>query len=203
MRHLISKAAGASAALLLAASASGAQAATWLLQYAAWSGAPAAASLTLTVDDQMNALGGFNITAVSGQVDGDTILALTANPNQPQASYSADGLFIFDNVLTTSGGVPWLSNPGILFTSASGFEYNLFSDSPTQYELYKAAPGQGYVANSVGMVTAEAIIPRGLGPLGEGGFAVPEPASWALMIMGVGGVGAVLRGKRRRAVALA
>lgn len=33
-----------------------------------------------------------------------------------------------------------------------------------------------------------------------GGVAVPEPASWALMIMGFGAAGAMLRSKRRRAL---
>jgi hypothetical protein len=32
---------------------------------------------------------------------------------------------------------------------------------------------------------------------------VPEPASWALMIMGFGGLGAALRTKRRTQAALA
>jgi opacity protein-like surface antigen len=32
----------------------------------------------------------------------------------------------------------------------------------------------------------------------EGGGAVPEPASWALMITGFGGLGATLRARRRR-----
>ena len=31
--------------------------------------------------------------------------------------------------------------------------------------------------------------------------AAPEPASWALMLLGVGGVGAALRTRRRKAVA--
>jgi hypothetical protein len=37
----------------------------------------------------------------------------------------------------------------------------------------------------------------------DGVFAVPEPATWAMMILGFGGVGATLRSKRRRALTLA
>jgi len=43
------------------------------------------------------------------------------------------------------------------------------------------------------------------GNIGALGFkaAVPEPATWAMMIMGMGGVGAVLRNRRRLALAYA
>ena len=34
-------------------------------------------------------------------------------------------------------------------------------------------------------------------------FAVPEPTTWALMILGFGGVGAMVRGRRRQAMATA
>ena len=36
---------------------------------------------------------------------------------------------------------------------------------------------------------------------GSGGGAVPEPATWALMLLGFGGLGAMLRRQRRQAIA--
>ena len=47
---------------------------------------------------------------------------------------------------------------------------------------------------NVGTISVTELIQQGTG------FAVPEPASWALMILGFGGVGAALR--RRQGVAV-
>ncbi len=171
------------------------QAAIWILDYSANNNAkPAEASVTISTSDAQNAVGGFNIRNVSGQVDGDAIVGLIANPGQPFASYSADGLFIFDNVFWTSGA-PSLSHPGLFFTAASGKEYNLFSDNASVYELYSARPGVGYVDHSIGTLTVQSSQLQL-----NGGGAVPEPAAWMLMILGFGSIGAALR--RRRAVAL-
>ena len=186
MRRLAKLAAGLCAAATLAAGH--AHAATWLVTYTSTGGNPFAASLTVDTLDILDAAGGYDVTGVSGHVDGDTVTGLIANPGQPFAHLSADGLFIFDNVFFT-GAAPVFSHPGLFFSGASGAEYNLFSDSPTTFELYKASPGVGYLANSVGTVTATA--------------AIPEPASWTMMILGFGLVGTLLRQRRRTRLALA
>src|SRR5579859_8058017 len=180
-----------------AAFAGHAQAATWLLDFTATNGAaPAEATLTVQTLDTLNAVGGYDVTGVTGDVDGDAVTGLIANPGQPYAAYSADGMFIFDNVVFANAA-PLLSNPGLFFSGASGNEYNLFSDSPTVYELYQAKPGVAYLEHSVGVLSAETAPPAGgLGNLAQG--AIPEPAAWAMMILGFGGVGALLR--RRRGV---
>ena len=193
--------AGLTAAAALAAGQAGA--ATWLLDYASTGGSPLFADLTLSTSDVLNAVGGFDITGVTGQVDGDAVTGLVTNPSQPFASYSADGMFIFDNVLWPAGA-PVLSNPGLFFHGASGNEYNLFSDNASTYELYRAQSGVGYLANSVGGVQISRVV---LTPLGDGyrglpGVGVPEPNTWALMIIGFGAVGAALR-LRRRAIPFA
>jgi hypothetical protein len=164
-----------------------AQAATWLLDYTATNGAaPSAANLTIETADTIDAAGGYDVLSISGDVDGEAVTGLIANPNQPFPAYSNDGLFIFDNVFFANGA-PVLSNPGLFFSGASGDEYNLFSDNPTVYELYKATSGVGYQANSVGVLTYS-------DPPGVAG--VPEPAVWVMMILGFGAVGTMLRRRR-------
>ena len=188
---------GATLAMAVAGSA---RAATWMVTYNAQAGFPTMANLTLDVADTLNAVGGYDVLAVSGDVDGDAVTGLIANPIQPFPSYSADGMFIFDNVVWNSA--PNLSGPGLFFAGASGDEYNLFSDNASTYELYRARSGVGYLANSVGSVVAYALPPQH-SPLGGGGLdvgavggAVPEPATWAVMILGFGLAGSALRRRR-------
>ena len=180
-------------ATLALASAGSASAATWLVTYNATAGFPTMANLTLDVGETLNAVGGYDVLAISGDVDGDAITHLITNPIQPFASYSADGMFIFDNVVWNSA--PNLSNPGLFFAGASGDEYNLFSDNPTTYELYRARSGVGYLAHSTGALIAAVQPPQNSPQGGAGG--VPEPSTWAVMILGFGLAGSVLR--RRRA----
>lgn len=176
------------AALAVAGAAGTAGAATWMLTYTGSGGMPSMATLTLQVSDTLNAVNGYDVQAVSGDVDGDKVTGLIQNPNKPFPSLSADGMFIFDNVVWKDA--PWISNPGLFFTGASGDEYNLFSDNPTTFELYRARSGVGYLDHSVGMIAAApkpASAPRG----SSGG--VPEPAAWALLILGFGVTGQTLR----------
>ena len=174
---------GAVAALSLSAAAVSAQAATFLLTYTS-PDAPTSADLVLTVDNTAISPGVFEILGVTGSVGADTVLAITPNPTAPVASISADGLFIFDNNFFSAP--PVLSNPGLLFHSAT-VEYNLFSNTPTQYQLYSApADVNGnfhYGATSIGSLSVT---------------AVPEPASWAMMLTGFFGLGSLLRARRTR-----
>jgi hypothetical protein len=191
--RLLKLAAGAATLALMVSGQ--AQAATWLVSYQSTGGNPLAADLTLTASDVLNAVGGFDVTGIAGNVDGDAVTGLIANPHQPTYSYSNDGMFLFDNVVFT--GAPNVSWYGLLFQGASGNEYNLFADNASTYELYRAQSGVGYLANSVGSVRAQ-LAPVDLqdghgNPLSGG---VPEPAAWTMMILGFGGVGAMLRRRR-------
>ena len=188
MSRLVKMITGISAALALGMSAGQAGAATWIVTYTATSGMPSMANLTLDVADTLNAVGGFDVLAITGDVDGDTITGIITNPGQPFASYSADGLFIFDNVVWN--GPLSISNPGLFFAGASGDEYNLFSNGPSTFELYRARSGVGYLANSTGSLAAGPQISQS----GSGG--VPEPATWSMLILGFGAVGSALRRRR-------
>ncbi len=179
MKFKILTAAASVAALSLSAMPS--QAAVYLFNYVSSGGNPFAASGSFTTSDVLNGAGAYDVLSISGNVDGDLITSLIGNPAQPNPSLSADGLFIYDN--NYFPGPQHVSNPGLFFASAAGYEYNLFSDNATTYELYRATPGVGYVNNSIGTLTVSS--------------AIPEPATWALMITGFGMMGLALR--RRRA----
>lgn len=182
------------AAMAAVALPGSAQAANFMLHYVSNGAAPLAADLTVTTSDVLNSVGGYDVTGISGDVSGDVVTGLTTNPDQPNPHYSADGWFIYDNVYYP--GARSVSYWGLLFTSAA-HEYNLFSDSATQFELYQATPGVGFTQNSVGTLFAA---PVHLGNPNDARVdAVPEPASWLTMVAGFGLLGGVLRSSRKAA----
>jgi hypothetical protein len=125
----------------------------------------------------LNALGGYNITAISGNVTStgagpvgpiDSLLG-----GQPAAhTTSPSGLFFYDNTLLV--GAPAVSNDGILF-SVLGTEWNIFSNGPTAYALYGTVGGGGYNPENVPGTFAVT--------------AVPEASTWAMLILGFAGIG--------------
>jgi hypothetical protein len=196
MNGLVKFAAGAVAALAISGGA--AQASTWIIDYTANNvgDTPYSATLDIQASDALNSVNGFDVVKIiSGNVDGDKITGLVNNPNGDTQATSPDGLFYYDNVVWPGPGQQQLSNPGILFLGASGAEYNLFSDDPVNYELYKAIPGVGYDGNSHGTISMVQTFSQDV----RGAGGVPEPATWAMMILGFGGVGALLRRRRQAA----
>ena len=158
-----------------ALSATSASALTYAGTYAS-AGNPSAASFRITTENVLNAVGGYDVLAITGNVAGDVITGLVANPGQPNPTVSASGWFVYDNVLWTAGA-PWVSNPGLLFNLASGLEANFFSDTSTSYHML-TADSRGLTSDSTGSLMMA---------------AVPEPASWALMVGGFGLVGGAMR----------
>ena len=119
---------------------------------------------------------GFEITAVSGDVfgpGGGAITSVISNPNQGSGGSTTNYGFIYDNNLF--GTSPYLNLYGVLFTTApSGSIWNLWGTSPTDYELYTYSSGQGEGVDVHGTMTVA---------------AVPEPTTWAMMVLGFAGVG--------------
>jgi hypothetical protein len=78
-------------------------------------------------------------------------------------------------------------------TACFSSDYLLFGCGPTSkneysFSLLSVNPGFGANANS----SLNSFVASG-----QGVFSVPEPGTWALMIMGFGGAGAMLRSRRR------
>jgi hypothetical protein len=108
--------------------------------------------LIITTSDTLDAVGGFDITGVSGTFGGDAITGLFNNPNQPNPSanshFTWDTYNVFDAIADASGGT---------------------ADTP--YGLIVASTGVETFGN--GTLIA----------------AVPEPSTWAMMILGFFGLG--------------
>jgi hypothetical protein len=111
----------------------------------------------------------------------------------PAASES----FLFLNVTDGAGDTVFSANPDVSATSvfmpggvlAAGqtYDFDLIYDSR--------------IVGSDGNVGTEVFFDSHTGGAFSTAAAVPEPAAWALMLLGFGGLGAALRRSRRRAVA--
>jgi hypothetical protein len=131
-------------------------------------------NLILTTSNTLDAVGGFDITGISGTFGGDAITSLVSNPNQPNSSTS--GTFTWDNVLFPSGARAF-DRFGVAFTTADG-TFNVFD---------AIADGSGgTTATPYGLIVATGVESFGTGTLTA---AVPEPSTWAMMILGFLGVG--------------
>lgn len=184
------------AAVAVAISAAAANAST-VLHFTATDGSGVSATLNLTTGGADNGFGAQDVTALSGSVAGGVaggwVSGFTPTPGLTGAVNSPDGRFSIDNWLYASpaqvaGNIyqhGLLDNPGVLF-QAAGSEYNLWwnSNRPGGYEL-------GVYNAHVGNYTA----------FYTGNVGVPEPAGWALMLLGVGGLGLALRSCRQALLA--
>jgi hypothetical protein len=134
-------------------------------------------SATLIAPGEYSATSG-TITANGPEATG--IGALIANPSAPNQTTSPSGRFNYDDLLLPTSN-PVILNGGLLF-SIGGSEVNIFSNG--------AEPGNDAFYNQAYDNTS-------------GTFslsAVPEPATWAMMLVGFGLAGATLRSGRRHRV---
>ncbi len=170
-------------ALMMSASAliasTPASAATFLLGFSGTGGAATnSASITITTSDIPNVFGTFNVLSAIGTVGSDVITGLINVSGTPTPTNTPDNLFNIDNAFKPSS--PFVSLAGLYFGSATS-RYNLFSQNGN-YELYQETGGQ-YTSNSVGSLSVA---------------AVPEPATWALLLLGFFAVGGAMRAQRRK-----
>jgi hypothetical protein len=130
--------------------------------------------------------GSNNVTSISpgGTVSGAFVgspAAVTAlePPGNPS--------WIYDNQFNAAGN-PVVSNGGILFL-AGGFDYNLYSVGSGPSSLYYLSTfnPDGTLYN-----------PGDLGTLKVA--AVPEPSTWAMMILGFAGIGFLTYRRKNKAV---
>ncbi len=170
--------------------------------------------ITYTLESISNGTWTFDYTiqdTSNGTVSASRISTFGFDVSPTLSSDKVDSGATFGSV--SSGNVPMVGNVDFCLTagpncaggggggvsqggSASGSFDLHFTNSPTTVELsdlyvrYQSINATGYSSGSSGIGDALSIVTGG----------VPEPASWALMILGFGGVGAVLRHRRRQAV---
>ena len=210
LSHLL---AGAAAALTVALGATASMAADTLLYVPTIQtyGSPDSRSFTFNAGAGA-ANAGFQLNGY-GSLDGDTYWS-------DVFTLSLNGVAIYSGTFDMGGGSPgankvFFSAPGA--TTGSVFTYGYFAggyvDISTPLQLVSGLNTLTFAYNSPGWETGHAG-PEGfdnerwnLGDLTVTGkafnpaAAIPEPASWGLMIVGVGSIGAVLR--RRRKLTLA
>jgi hypothetical protein len=119
--------------------------------------------------------GGYDVASITGYDTAgagphNLITGLVTNPTQPNPFNN--GVYIYDNVYYPSGN-PFVDNPGILFTDASGNILNLYSTGSESFTYYLSAvsPGGGlYNPGDVGRLTDSVV--------------TPLPSTWTMLIAG-------------------
>lgn len=165
---------GAALALVAAAPAS---AAVYMFNFSGtgFFGGTLNGSGSLTTNDIsfVNPTNGFtaqNITGISGTFNNSAITGL------------APGVFGANNLFYLTGPF-FVDGNGLAFTTAAGVSANLFVTNGTSYRIN--TQGAGLLT---GLVTAQAT------PVAA---AVPEPGTWAMMLLGFGAIGMAARRRRR------
>ena len=149
-------------------------------------------SAVITTANSLDALGGYDITGISGTVTGlssGAITGLVSNPNQPnQGTYYAGSYgWNYDNVLFL-GSVPF-DNNGILFSFGTDIVANLYSVGSLFY-LSVDNPSSFWNPGDVGTLSV------------SDPPATPVPAALPLFATGLGLVGLLGWYRKRKAAAL-
>ncbi|HXQ15497.1 MAG TPA: PEPxxWA-CTERM sorting domain-containing protein [Caulobacteraceae bacterium] len=128
--------------------------------------------------------GVYSVTNITGAWAGQTI----TGPSVYAGS---------DNEVFT--GTPSLDFPGLAFTVATGAVYNFYSDSDANLADTYSCGFAGYCEIGPGApFTSGLEAPDPINPISFTLTAVPEPVTWAMMLLGVGMIGGGLRVSRRK-----
>lgn len=162
--------------------AGAADAVTLQYDYAPQSGITFAVSLKLVIGDTPNNGGLYDIMTATGTIDGNAV-TLLPNPNSPD-TFTYQG-FIYNDEVTFLGGEYFIDDAGLVFSTSAGL-YNVGGQ-------YDADPRSGFVffqKTPADKITAGfgtySLVPIASAPL-------PEPATWAMMVVGFGLIGATMR----------
>jgi hypothetical protein len=174
---------------------------------------------TVTVDDAGGVLT-FNVSLLD-----DLRFRNSPDSNHFSFAFNLGGLSANIGSITDNGTGTFASVPGPVNQSPFGsFQYALDCNSGCITGYNAASPSQlNFVVTGAGALTvanltatssanygnvlfaADVVSPGGFtGNVGGGGGGgIPEPATWGLMLLGFGGMGAMLRNRRRQVAATA
>jgi hypothetical protein len=130
----------------------------------------------LTAAGQMTVDAGGDVTGVSGTISGlvnQAISSVAPNPSFAGPAYSPDGSFIYNNLYHASG-MPF-DIDGLLFvtTQNPGGYWNLWGTAPGNYSLWESVGSYNYPIQESGSLRVT---------------TVPEPSTWAMMLIGFAGL---------------
>lgn len=128
--------------------------------------------------------GSYSVDSIRGTANGQAIVGLDDTFNGPDNT-------IFPPSPPNFG----LDRFGLSFDDAGGIQYNLYLNNPP-FSDPAANCGVDYCLQTSTADSALALMSFTLA-------RVPEPATWAMMLLGLGGVGAALRSRRRPVALLA
>jgi hypothetical protein len=143
--------------------------------------------------EQDTGTGTFTVSDTSMQVGGQTafeIIGITGTVNNSMIVAPITAASDYGNYFTT--GPAFLDGSGVSFATADRTSYNFFFQDPpnSQYRLFFTGPNGGDTVFP--LVATSSVV-----------AAVPEPSTWAMMILGFCGVGFMAYRRKNGAISAA